>query len=220
MGTDKKNVSDGAELTENQAKSNKKGNLIKTVVFGGEGLSENQEKLRKLFMYLVSGFLTTVANWIVYIAFDKLVQSDMEIDLMITRFSLKIAVASSLAWIVSVLVAYFLNRITVFRSKGSIGRELLAFAGARVVSFLIIELGILYLMVWICELITGAGIHTPVMSIGRFDITYNYVVKLLNSVLVIIANYVMSKLLVFKKKDMVDYTEKEESSAEEAEADA
>ena len=44
---------------------------IKTVIFGSKELTESQEKKRKLFMYLVSGALTTAANWIVYIIFDS-----------------------------------------------------------------------------------------------------------------------------------------------------
>ena len=34
-----------------------------------------------LFMYLVSGGLTTVVNWVCYIAIDKLVQVDMTVNL-------------------------------------------------------------------------------------------------------------------------------------------
>ena len=49
--------------------------IIKTIIVGGEGLTEKQEKIRKLFMYLVSGCLTTAVNWICYVAFDKLVSS-------------------------------------------------------------------------------------------------------------------------------------------------
>ena len=96
---------------------------LKTIIVGGKDLTEKQEKIRKLFMYLVSGGLTTAANWIVYILFDLLVKSDMSVSLLGFEFSLKIAVKQIVGWIVAVIVAYFLNRITVFRSKGSIVRE-------------------------------------------------------------------------------------------------
>ena len=36
--------------------------IIKKIVFGDPSFNESQEKKRKLFMYLVSGGLTTVAN--------------------------------------------------------------------------------------------------------------------------------------------------------------
>lgn len=66
--------------------------IIKKIVFGDPSFTESQEKKRKLFMYLVSGGLTTAANWIVYILFDLLVKSDMSVSLLGFEFSLKIAV--------------------------------------------------------------------------------------------------------------------------------
>lgn len=193
--------------------------LIKTIVFGDKSLTEKQEKTRKLFMYLVSGGLTTVANWVVYILFDLLVKTDMTLHIFSFEFSLKIAVKQIVGWIVAVIVAYFLNRITVFRSKGKIMRELLTFAGARVLSFVVLELGVMYLMVWICEMITKVPVSTPMTYIGSFAFTYDYLVKLINCVFVVIANYVLSKIMVFKKKDLVDYNAEEKSSGE-AEKDA
>ena len=190
--------------------------IIKKIVFGDPSFNESQEKKRKLFMYLVSGGLTTVANWVVYIIFDLAVKADMLVSVFGIEFSLKIAVKQIVGWIVAVLVAYVLNRITVFRSKGSIIRELFAFAGARVLSFLVLELGVMYLMIWICELITGVPVSTPMSMIGSFAFTYDYLVKLINCIFVIIANYVLSKLMVFKKKDMVDYNAKTEQKPEES----
>lgn len=190
--------------------------IIKKIVFGDPSFTESQEKKRKLFMYLVSGGLTTAANWIVYILFDLLVKSDMSLSVLGFDFSLKIAVKQIVGWIVAVIVAYFLNRITVFRSKGSILRELITFAGARVLSFVVLELGVMYLMVWICELITKVPVETPMTYIGSFAFTYDYLVKLINCVFVVIANYVLSKIMVFRKKDMVDYNAKTEQKPEEA----
>ena len=190
--------------------------IIKKIVFGDPSFTESQEKKRKIFMYLVSGGLTTAANWIVYILFDLLVKSDMSLSVLGFDFSLKIAVKQIVGWIVAVIVAYFLNRITVFRSKGSILRELITFAGARVLSFVVLELGVMYLMVWICELITKVPVETPMTYFGSFAFTYDYLVKLINCVFVVIANYVLSKIMVFRKKDMVDYNAKTEQKPEEA----
>jgi putative flippase GtrA len=193
---------------------------IKTIIFGSKDLTESQEKKRKIFMYLVSGGLTTVANWIVYILFDLLVKSDMTVSLLGFEFSLKIAVKQIVGWIVAVIVAYILNRVTVFRSKGNVLRELITFAGARVLSFVVLELGVMYVMVWICEAITKVSVLTPMGYIGSFAFTYDYLVKLINCIFVIIANYVLSKVMVFKKKDMVDYNSKDKETFGEEEADA
>lgn len=190
---------------------------LKTVVVGGEHLSPQQEKLRKIFMYIVSGGVTTVVNWVCYIAFDKLVNADMTFSAFGTDLSVKFIINQVVCWIISVIVAYFLNRITVFRSKGSVIRELFKFAGARVISFVVLELGLYSLMIWGCSLITKVPVSTPVFLIGTFAITYEYLVKLINSVFIIIANYVMSKLMVFKSSDMVDYTKKDDAADTESE---
>ena len=193
---------------------------IKTIIFGSKELSESQEKKRKLFMYLVSGGITTLANWIVYIIVDLSVKNDMMLSVFGFEFTLKYGVKQIVGWIVAVIVAYILNRITVFRSKGNVIRELLSFAGARVLSFLVLELGLLYLMIWICEMITGVPATSAMAMIGPFAFTYDYFVKLLNSVFVVIANYVLSKLMVFRKKDMLDYNSEDNSSAGKEETDA
>jgi hypothetical protein len=52
--------------------------------------------------------------------------------------------------------------------------------------------------------------------IGSFAFTYDYLVKLINCVFVVIANYVLSKLMVFKKKDMVDYNAQPAQKSEDA----
>lgn len=194
---------------------------LKTIIVGGKDLTEGQEKKRKLFMYLVSGGITTLLNWGCYVLFDKLVKLDMMVSVFGKEFSLKFAINQVICWIIAVIAAYFLNRITVFRSKGSILRELMSFTGARVISFLVLELGLYSLMIWICVSVTGKPYDTPMATfavLGRsFDFTYEYLVKLINSVFIVIANYVMSKLMVFKKKDMVDYNaEDEKPSGEEA----
>ena len=188
---------------------------LKTIIVGGKDLTEKQEKIRKLFMYLVSGGLTTVVNWVCYIAIDKLVQVDMTVNLFGKPVSLKYIINQIICWIIAVLVAYFLNRITVFRSKGNVVRELLSFTSARIVSFLVLELGLLYLMLWICELITKVPYTTPMTYINilkwSIPFTYEYMIKLINAVFVVIANYVLSKLMVFRKQDMLDYKAAEDN---------
>ena len=196
---------------------------LKTIIVGGKDLTEKQEKIRKIFMYLVSGGITTVVNWVLYIVIDKLIQIDMTVDIIGKPVSLKFIINQIICWIVSVLVAYFLNRVTVFRSKGSIGRELMSFFGARIISFLVLELGLYSLMIWGCVAMTGLPIDTPMTTISifgfAFAFTYEYLVKLINSVFIVIANYVMSKLMVFKKKDMVDYASEDKAASAEDKAD-
>ena len=188
---------------------------LKTVVVGAEHLTPQQEKIRKAFMYLVSGALTTIVSLAAFKIFN----------LVVPDISLKLAINKSACWVLSVLVAYFLNRVTVFRSKGKILSELMKFAGARVLSFLIFEEGLFLFSVFLCTKITGLPSDTTVFTLLNIPITYADIMNILNMVFVVIANYVMSKLMVFKKEDMVDYskadetgeTESSELSAKEAE---
>lgn len=196
---------------------------LKTIVVGGEHLSPKQEKFRKAFMYLVSGAITTIVNLACFKLFNLLVNNDMTVSVFGLNVSLKLAVNKVVCWVIAVLVAYFLNRITVFRSKGNVMRELLAFAGARVLSFIVFEEGLFLLTVFICTKITGMPSDTAVYTLLGIPVTYADLMNILNMVFVIIANYVLSKLMVFRKEDLVDYSktdkaeESEESSSEPAE---
>ncbi|MBQ8005502.1 MAG: GtrA family protein [Clostridia bacterium] len=89
-----------------------------------------------------------------------------------------------IAWISAVAFAYITNRIFVFesRSKGiTVIFEIIKFAGSRIVTFLIQE-AIVFLLF-------------DVMKLSE------YVVKIPAAVLVVILNYVFSRLLVFRKGD-------------------
>ncbi len=176
--------------------------IVKTMLFGGDHLTEKQEKWRKIFMYLVSGGVTTVVNFASFLIFDLLVTAKLNVSVFGYAFDLMTLINQIIAWVIAVLVAYLTNRIFVFRSSGSVIKELLSFAAARVVSFLVIELGIFSIMIAVCE----NGFNTPQDStwfaIGSFAFTYLHLIKILNSVFVVIANYVMSKIFVFKKEDM------------------
>lgn len=181
--------------------------FLKTVLLGGEKLTPNQEKTRKIFMYLVSGAITTVVNWASYILFDKLVTNPLDLTLFGHSLSLKIVINQIICWLLAVLTAYFINRIFVFRSKGSAWRELITFMGARVLSFLVLELGLYLLMIKGCELISGQDKSSVICFIAGFGLTFEYMMKAFNSIFVVIANYILSKLMVFRKEDMVDYSE-------------
>ena len=195
---------------------------LKTIVVGGEHLTAQQEKLRKIFMYVVSGGITTVVSLASFKLFNMFVPDLWKFEAFGKEISLKLAINKVVCWILAVLVAYFLNRITVFRSKGKILNELLKFAGARVLSFLIFEEGLFLLSIFICTKVTGLPSDTIVTSVLGIGVTYADIMNLINLIFVMIANYVMSKLMVFRKEDMVDYTKKddEEQTAELSAAEA
>ena len=93
-------------------------------------------------------------------------------------------VANLIAWVVAVLFAYWTNRNFVFRSqiKDFVGimKEFASFIGARIFSF-VVEQVLFYMMV------------------DRLLIN-DLISKLVISVVVIILNYIFSKMWIFGKK--------------------
>lgn len=130
------------------------------------------KKYEELIKYLIIGILTTVIN---YIAFVILVNS----------FKLEMHASNIIAWIISVIFAYFTNKLFVFESKSFkpniIIKEISTFGAARIFSLLLEEL-ILYVFV---------------NKLGMEKL----IIKLIANVIVIAVNYVLSKFIIFKKEN-------------------
>lgn len=128
-------------------------------------------KYYDVLAYLVFGVLTTVVNYLVYLPCYNLLGFP--------------AVFSNLiAWGVAVAFAYLTNKPFVFKSfdwsAKTVIPELSKFVGTRVASG-----GLESAIIWIM-----------VDLLGRDGNIW----KLITSVLVVVANYVGSKLFVFRKK--------------------
>ena len=162
-------------------------------------------KYREIIMYLVFGVLTTVVGFGTYFLImagaEHLLHIPMDDETSLTYLAVYLA-AQIIQWVAAVLFAFFTNRAWVFteadRSKGSMGRQLVLFAGSRVASFLL-DLGVTYA----CTLLLALWITTPPVIVG-VELTPGTIAKLVAAVLVIIANYVLSKLLVFRKAKSSD----------------
>ena len=88
-------------------------------------------------------------------------------------------ISNIIAWFLSVLFAYITNRIWVFESKSdNILREFSLFFGGRLFSG-VVDTSLLYLMV-------------DILLVGEF------VSKVVTQIIVVVLNYVISKLVVFK----------------------
>ena len=128
-------------------------------------------KYEEVISYLFFGGLTTLVNYIVYLPCYNLL-----------HFSG--AVSNAVAWVVAVAFAYLTNKPFVFKSYDwslkAVIPELTKFVGCRIGSGLA-ETAIIFLAV----------------DLLSFD---GNIVKILTSVLVVILNYVASKLVVFRKK--------------------
>ena len=128
------------------------------------------ERIKQILNYGFFGLMTTVVNYAVFYLF-------------LDVFSAAYQVANAVALIVSVAFAFAVNKQFVFASKSwskeVLKKELPAFLSARAVSGLI-DLGSMWLLV--------DALAVPPKP-----------AKLLVNVLVIVLNYVFSKLLVFRK---------------------
>lgn len=128
---------------------------------------------RETVSYVVFGVLTTVVNIVSYM-----------ITVAILPFGavMNTAVANAVAWVLSVLFAYVVNKLFVFQSHTKGAKALLweagKFVGARVFSFGVDEVGMLLLV---------SGLHVP-----------DFWAKVVTNVLVMIMNYFFSKLIIFK----------------------
>jgi len=114
----------------------------------------------------------------------------------------------TVSWILAVLFAYVTNRIFVFRSKGSVFKELMGFFASRIATLIIFEIGLFELGIFILENPMGLDKEDIAFSIGNFSGKYKLGVKLLVAVFVVIGNYVLSKIFVFRDiktgKEMIE----------------
>lgn len=138
-----------------------------------EKIKEVYLKYKEVISYLIFGVLTTVVSLAVYyISVFTFLNPDNSIHLQI---------ANILSWIAGVAFAYFTNRKYVFESKNENKlKEATKFVSSRITT-LILDMFIMWLGV----------------TILHFS---DKLIKLVSQVLVIIGNYVLSKLFVFKKE--------------------
>lgn len=163
-------------------------------------MKELFKKYREIIMYLIFGVLTTVVGFGTYFLImtgaEHLLSIPMDNETSVSYITVYV-IAQVIQWIAAVLFAFFTNRKWVFteadRSKDTFWRQLVLFAGSRVASFLL-DLGVTYG----CTLLLALWIVTPPVILG-IALTPGVIAKLIAAFLVIIANYVLSKLLVFRK---------------------
>ncbi len=166
-------------------------------------MKEFFKKHREIIMYLIFGAITTIIAFVTYEAVLLIAEHAFHVsmeDKTSASYTVSYLLAQILQWLIAVLVAFYTNRRWVFtdadHSKGSLWRQLTLFAGSRVATFfldLVATYGFIHLLnLWI-------NAEDPPTFIG-IDLDAELWAKVIVSVLVIIANYIISKLLVFKKK--------------------
>ncbi len=168
---------------------------------GDSTLSASEKKTREIVLYFIFGALTTLVNLISFIGFDKLFgMYEVPLTIAALRFDLLDAVNTTIAWILAVLFAFVTNRAFVFCSKGPFFREMIGFFSSRILTLIVFEIGFLQLGILIVEQVLLQSKDTSIFAIGTFTVTYLYMVKIAIAVFVVIGNYILSKLFVFRQK--------------------
>lgn len=136
-------------------------------------IKELYKQYKEIVNYLIFGVLTTVISLIVYyVAVFIFLNPENAVQLQI---------ANIFSWIAGVTFAYVTNRKYVFESKeedkiNEVGKFILARVTTLVMDMLIM---------WFGVTILGAN---------------DKIVKLISQIVIIISNYIFSKIFVFKKK--------------------
>lgn len=135
-------------------------------------------KYEEIINYLIFGVLTTVVSVITYYIFANFLFQE--------KNDITVQISNVLSWICAVIFAYTTNRKFVFKSK-STGKaklkEIFNFFIARV-SSLVIDMAMMFVL----------------FSVMHIDDTIS---KIIVQFVVVIVNYVFSKLFVFKKENIV-----------------
>ncbi len=172
---------------------------FKELLYGSDRFTKKQEKFRMFAMYFVTGILTCLANFICFILFDKFVHAELHATIIKWDFDLMLILNQTVAWVASTLTAFFTNRAFVFRSKGNVLLELLGFCCARLSTLISIEIALFAVLVMILEHNVGIPTDTLIVEIIGFDLTWLYVVKLIDSIVLVAVNYVLSRWVVFRR---------------------
>ena len=135
-------------------------------------MEKNNNMMREGIAYLIFGVLTTVIDYAIS-------------NVLFYWTNVPAIPAQTIAWVAAVLFAFVTNKWWVFESHtlvpSEVWKEFVAFVACRVATFLF-NLAALFIMVDLLHM--------------EF-----FICKLLISVVVVILNYVFSKILIFTKRE-------------------
>ncbi|MBQ7010234.1 MAG: GtrA family protein [Clostridia bacterium] len=155
-------------------------------------IKELFNKYREIIMYLIFGVLTTVVgmgSYLIILEIGKAIGLATESG--DPTYALRLT-AQILQWVLSVLFAFFTNRKWVFNAETSnkpFIRQLAEFSGSRVIT-LILDTLVTFGTVWLL----GVANYIQISIFSK-----DLIAKCVAAVVVVIGNYILSKLWVFKK---------------------
>lgn len=140
-------------------------------------LKDLYKKYKEIIDYLFWGVCSTLVSWASYALYELLFKN--------------VTVASALSWITAFVFAFFVNKLFVFNSKTwepkVAIKEFTTFLGARAFTGVLEVFGV--------PALVKLGLDQTIFGVeGMLS-------KVLVSIIVVVLNYVFSKLIVFRKGD-------------------
>ncbi len=145
-------------------------------------------KLAKLYKehiegmrYLICGGLSTLVNILSYIVASYVIFFGIQNE------QLKVTISDNFAFIVALIFAYWVNKVIVFKSRCGTKKELFK----EIFSF------------------TYCRVFTQLISLGMMNLAViismnDVVMKVIANIVVIILNFILSKLIIFKKSSKTE----------------
>lgn len=128
-------------------------------------------KYEEVINYLITGFIGVVVSVLSFYICRKI--------------KLSILFSNIISWIIAVILMYILNKLFVFKTKTENNKQLMqeffSFIFARIITLII---------------------ETIIIYVGVILITKNdTIVKVFAQIVIIILNYIFSKIFIFKKRN-------------------
>lgn len=139
---------------------------------------ELYKKYEEIINYLIIGVLTTIVNLVVKYA--------LLFTILNASNPMQLQIAVIISWVIACIFAYITNRKIVFKSKSNkILKEFISFVFARIFT-LLLEMLIMFIFV------TSFKLNSDLWVI---------IWSIVAQVVVIVVNYILSKLVIFKNKN-------------------
>lgn len=165
-----------------------------------EKIKELCKKYEEIIRYFIFGIITTVValgSFFLILYVGKIFFHDANGE---PTNALRL-VANVLKWIFAVLVSFYTNKKWVFfdkeKDKKKVFKQLVNFSESRVLT-LVLDLAVYFGMLWLLGLAQYNGIWL---------FTKDFVAKMTAEVIVVVANYFLSKIWIFKKPQKADSEE-------------
>lgn len=151
-------------------------------------LKKLYDRFEELIVYVYYGVLTTIVNTIVQFGMEFGLLAFVPWSANIENF-----LSTSVAWLVAVVFAFYVNKVHVFKSKTTSTKQLMwefwTFISGRIITWLmtvgIMQFAVLFYM----------------EEDGTKNVWIYALFYFLQQVIITLSNYFISKLIVFRKKN-------------------